>query len=105
MYLDPVMSAYLLVASCRRDPVLAKHGQSVQHRLWPGMERSQRLAEYSSVQACWCRLWVSSRLTDGRLERREVRRDSGPSTWGDRCEDDRVASHGGQDSRPAVGPR
>src|SRR5262245_42975224 len=58
--------------------------------------------EYSSVQACWCRLWVSSRLTDDRLECREVRAEIPALRRGvDRCEDDRVASHGGQGSRPA----
>jgi hypothetical protein len=37
------------------DPLLAKHGQRVQHRPRPGMERSPRPPEYSDVQACWCR--------------------------------------------------
>ena len=32
-----------------------------------------RPSEYRSIQAGWCRLWVSSRLTDDHLERREVR--------------------------------
>jgi hypothetical protein len=41
-------------------PLLAKHGQVVQHRPWPGTGRSQNPPEYSKVQACWCRLWVSS---------------------------------------------
>jgi hypothetical protein len=40
-------------------PLLAKHGQNVQHRLWPGTKHSQRPPEYSNVQECWCRLWVS----------------------------------------------
>jgi len=41
------------------DPLLAKHGQDVQHRPWPGTERSWRPPEYGDVQAYWCRLWVS----------------------------------------------
>jgi hypothetical protein len=42
-----------------RDPLLAKHGQNVQHCLWPGTKHSQRPPEYSNVQERWCRLWVS----------------------------------------------
>jgi hypothetical protein len=41
-------------------PLLAKHDQDVHHCSWPGMERLQGSTEYSSVQRCWCRLWVSS---------------------------------------------
>jgi hypothetical protein len=45
-------------------PLLAKLGESVQHSPWPGTERSERPPEYSNVQACWCRLWVSWRPTE-----------------------------------------
>ena len=34
---------------------------SVQHRPWPGTERSHCPPESGNVQACWCRLWVSLR--------------------------------------------
>jgi hypothetical protein len=55
------------------DPLLAKHGQSVQHRPWPGAKCFWRPPGYRNIQACWCRLWVSSRLTDDHLERRGAR--------------------------------
>src|SRR5438552_2852501 len=56
-----------LAAPDSRDPLLAKHGQDVQHRPWPGTERSRSPSEYNNVQACWCRLWVSSRPAEVHL--------------------------------------
>jgi hypothetical protein len=50
------------------DPLLAKHGQDVQHSLWPGTQRSERPPAYSNVQARWCRLWVLSRPTGVHLQ-------------------------------------
>jgi hypothetical protein len=55
------------------DPLLAKHGQSVQHCLWPGTKRSRGPAEYGSVQAGRCRLWVS-RVTMHHLQVVSARR-------------------------------
>jgi hypothetical protein len=56
------------------DPLLAKHGQDVQHRPWPGMERSQCPPEYSDLQACWCRLWVSPPPAEVYVQRAKVTR-------------------------------
>jgi hypothetical protein len=82
---------------------MAKMSSTVCGLAWSGLLGPP---EYSNVQVCWCRLWVSSRLTDGHLERREVRAEIPALRRGaDRCEDDRVASDGGRDSRLAVGPR
>ena len=39
MCFGQAISAYLLVASRRCDPLLAKHGQDVQHRPGPGTEQ------------------------------------------------------------------
>ena len=41
------------------DPLLAKPGQNVQHCRWRGLMRPKRPSPYGSVQARWCRLWVS----------------------------------------------
>jgi hypothetical protein len=48
------------------EPLLAKHGQSVQHCSWPGAKRSQSPLESGTVQVCWCQLWVSWRLQTAR---------------------------------------
>jgi hypothetical protein len=45
-------------------PLLAKPAQDVQHRRWPAADRSERPPEYASVQARWCRLWVSAEPPD-----------------------------------------
>ena len=37
-----------------------------------GMERSQGLPEYSNVQACWCRLWVSTRPVEAHQPQRDL---------------------------------
>src|SRR5262245_5283599 len=50
-------------------------------------------SEYSNVQVCWCRLWVSSRPADGHLERGKSAPGFPLSTSMDRCEDDQGASH------------
>src|SRR6266545_5266646 len=50
------------------DHLLAKLSQSVQHRPWPGTERSQSPPESGKVQARWCRLWVSSRPAELNLQ-------------------------------------
>ena len=47
------------IPSRRNDPLLAKLGQNVQHRPWPGTARSQSPPKSDQVQARWCRLWVS----------------------------------------------
>jgi hypothetical protein len=47
---------YVVVTACLQS--MAKLYSTVQGL---GTERSQSPAEYSDVQACWCRLWVSSR--------------------------------------------
>jgi len=54
------------------ERLLAKHGQSVQHRPWPGAERSQSPPEYGNVQARRCRLRVSSRPAEGPARRADA---------------------------------
>jgi hypothetical protein len=50
------------------------------------------LPESNNVQVCWCRLWVSSRSTDGHVGRGRPARIA-LSTRAGRCEHDQGAGH------------
>jgi hypothetical protein len=45
-----------------RDPLLAKSVPSVQHRLWPGKQHSDRPPEAADIRPRWCQRWVSTGL-------------------------------------------